>query len=188
MLYIKVSGLLPGVIIGSKPTFQDYCLSLRLVIIHPEEGTNSSPETSVYYQEWRRLTTQKPLYKTTTTAKAFNHTSRHQEPVNNNNTLQQLFSNKRKSQMGIVKPEIPTQMSDEVRTYKIINKQHCARASYVEEIRPPYHKTCPTKHWPKGPNNGSTDLKYCPHKDTSYGHLVAQPWYFHQYGSTGSQS
>ena len=41
-----VSGLLPGVILGSKPTFQD----------------NSSPGTSVYYQEWRRATTQKPLY------------------------------------------------------------------------------------------------------------------------------
>jgi hypothetical protein len=32
------------------------------MIIHPEEGTNSSPETSVYYQEWSRVTTQKPLY------------------------------------------------------------------------------------------------------------------------------
>ena len=37
------------------------------LIIHPEEGTNSSPETSVYYQEWRWVTTQKPLYITTTT-------------------------------------------------------------------------------------------------------------------------
>jgi hypothetical protein len=27
MLCIKVSGLLPGVILGIKPTFQDYCLS-----------------------------------------------------------------------------------------------------------------------------------------------------------------
>lgn len=32
----------------------DWRLS-RIVIIHPEEGTNSSPETSVYDQEWRRV-------------------------------------------------------------------------------------------------------------------------------------
>jgi hypothetical protein len=37
-------GFLPGVILGRKPTFQ-----VRFVIIHPEEGTKSSPETSVYY-------------------------------------------------------------------------------------------------------------------------------------------
>jgi hypothetical protein len=39
LLCVEVSGLLPGVVLGS------------LVIIHPEERTNSSPETSVYYQE-----------------------------------------------------------------------------------------------------------------------------------------
>jgi hypothetical protein len=48
---------------------------IPLVIIHPEERTNSSPETSVYYQEWRWVTTQKTLYIITTTAKVFKHTT-----------------------------------------------------------------------------------------------------------------
>jgi hypothetical protein len=45
------------------------------LIIHPEERTNTNPETSVSYQEWRRLITQKLLYKITTMVKAFSHTN-----------------------------------------------------------------------------------------------------------------
>jgi hypothetical protein len=49
-------------------------LNVIHLVIHPEEGTNISPETLVSNQESRRVITQKPLYKVTTTAKAFKHT------------------------------------------------------------------------------------------------------------------
>jgi hypothetical protein len=57
-----------------------YKTLLLFLIVHsscdysPRRRDNSSPETSVYCQEWRRVITQKPLYLIITMAKAFNHT------------------------------------------------------------------------------------------------------------------
>ena len=56
-----------------KETYTDMSYNVGILVIHPEEGTNISPETLVYYQEGHRVITLKILY-IITTVKAFNYT------------------------------------------------------------------------------------------------------------------